>query len=105
MKNVNNGDKQSSTWVKVKNWPEMPGFLCDFYSLCIAKKNPYNYYTAEFENTYKEKFAVEELGVENFFTVGDRIRVARYLLEKAKFKVSYETKISFSFTWNDICRN
>ena len=51
-----------------------------------AVKNPYNYFTAEFENSYKQKFAIDQLGIEHFFTDADRIRVVRYLLDNTKFQ-------------------
>ncbi|XP_075248399.1 anoctamin-4-like isoform X2 [Convolutriloba macropyga] len=56
----------------------------------LAVKNPYNYFTAEFSLQYKDRFAIEELGEENFFTVADRNRVVRYILDNAVFKPCVE---------------
>jgi len=56
----------------------------------LAVRNPYNYFTAEFSRSEKDKFAIKDMGLEHFFSIADRNRVVRYILDNAVFRPQVE---------------
>jgi hypothetical protein len=52
----------------------------------LAPLNPYNYFTAEFSLSRKDKFAIDVLGLDNFFTVAERSRLVQHILDETVFQ-------------------
>jgi hypothetical protein len=68
-------------------WESFPSVFepFDFHDEVEDKMNPYCYFTAMFTEAREDRFALKQMGMDNFFTVADRNRIVHNILSRTEY--------------------